>query len=604
MKKKNRGGGALLWELSKGGRRLYAVAFLAMMTGIICNYITPQIIRFTVDSVVGGLPVSQEWLAAVVDGFGGVQALRGSFWAIAVILLLVAAIGGLANFISGRTRSMASEGIIRRLRDRLYAHIMHLPYSWHVKVQTGDIIQRCTSDVGVVHDFLANQILDMARTILLVGFAYAILFPMNFVMALASVIFLPITFCYSFFFLGKVSARFQEADEAEGLLMSIAQENLTGVRVVRAFGRERYEVERFDRQNNKYADLWMDLGKVLGVFWGMGDLITGLQMIAICVTGAFQAAQGQITVGGFMVFLIYNSLTIWPVRGLGRILSEMSKTGVSIGRLQEILLAKPEEDAPDALVSPLDGDIVFKNVSFSYGAQKVLDDVSFTVKKGSTLGILGGTGSGKTTIAHLLCRLYDLEEGRGEITIGGIPIEKFSRKWLRKNIGIVLQEPFLFSRSIKDNIAALSPHRPLDDVKRAAAVACVDDSIEQFAEGYDTVIGERGVTLSGGQKQRVAIARTVINDPPVMVFDDSLSAVDTQTDASIREALSRRTSGVTTIIIAYRITSLSQADTIIVLDEGKIAEMGSHSELMTYNGVYRRVHDMQESIVEEEVREA
>ena len=596
MNKKSQNKAAMLWKLSKGSRILYIIAFLATVTGIICNYATPQIIRFTVDSVVGGLPISESWLYAITDKFGGIEMLKSNLWLIALLLLAVTVIGGFADFIRGRTRSMASEGMIMRLRDKLYSHIMHMPYSWHVKVQTGDIIQRCTSDVGVIHEFLATQLLDMARTVLLVVFAYTILFPMNFVMALASAVFLPIMIGYSFFFLGKVSHQFQQADEAEGLLMSIAQENLTGVRVVRAFGRERYEVDKFDKQNVKYSNLWIKLGNVLGVFWGMGDLIAGLQMVTICLTGAYQAMQGKITVGGFMVFVIYNSLIIWPVRGLGRILSEMSKTGVSIDRIQEILLAEPESDIPNAINTPIDGDIEFKNISFSYENQKVLDDVSFTVKKGTTLGILGSTGSGKTTLVHLLCRLYDLDKDNGQISIGGIPIEKFERKWLRKNIGIVLQEPFLFSRSIKENIASLSDGHSLENVKTAAAVACVDDSIEQFAEGYNTIIGERGVTLSGGQKQRIAIARTIIDNPPVMIFDDSLSAVDTQTDSKIREALSARTSGATTIIIAYRVTSISKADKIIVMDEGKITEMGSHSELMALNGVYRRVHDMQESI--------
>jgi ATP-binding cassette subfamily B protein len=255
------------------------------------------------------------------------------------------------------------------------------------------------------------------------------------------------------------------------------------------------------------------------------------------------------------------------------------------------------------LETAIKGDVEFDGVSFSYGDTPVLRDVSFSAGRGMTLGILGATGSGKTTIAHLLCRLYDLEDGCGEIRVDGININRYNRRWLRRNIGIVLQEPFLYSRTIGENIASISSDRPLEDIREAAAIAQIDDTIMKFSQGYDTIVGERGVTLSGGQRQRVAIARAVLNSPPIMIFDDSLSSVDSETDAKIRAALARRVKGSTTIIISHRMTSLSGADLVIVMEGGRIAEMGAPADLLRQNGIYRRISDMQR-IVEDEISEA
>ena len=588
---------SLLWVISLGSRWLYMIAFVFMILTIACNYLLPQVIRFVVDHVVGGEPLPDVFLLRVlVENFGGVPALRQNLVSVGVFTVGIALAGGVSNFVYHRCLAKGSEGVIKRLRDRLYNHIQSLPFEWHTKTLSGDIIQRCTSDVDVVRNFITNQLLEMLRTIILVVLAYSIMFPMNFAMSLASFVFLPVIFSYSFFFLMNVSDRFRKADEAEGVLLSIAQENFASVRVVRAFGRERFEVDRFDKQNHLFSDLWIGLGNLLSSYWGLGDLITGLQMITICVAGAWQASLGRITVGGFIVFLTYNSMIIWPVRGLGRILSEASKTGVSLGRLREILDTEPERDPEDALEIPVEGDITFEHVSFSYDGKKVLDDVSFTVKQGTTLGILGSTGSGKTTAAYLLCRLHDLKEGEGRITIGGVDIRRFKRGWLRKNVGIVLQEPFLFSRTIRENVASFSSQYTIDEIREASRVSCVDDTVSGFAMGYDTIVGERGVTLSGGQKQRVAIARTVLRQPPIMIFDDSLSSVDTETDAKIRQALATRTKGATTILIAHRITSISAADNILVMGDGNILEEGTHQELIALGGNYCRVHDMQESL--------
>jgi ATP-binding cassette subfamily B protein len=284
---------------------------------------------------------------------------------------------------------------------------------------------------------------------------------------------------------------------------------------------------------------------------------------------------------------------MWPVRQLGRIISEMSKAGVSLGRIKQIFDAPVEKDSPDAITPPMDRDIEFKNVTFTYGEQPVLNDVSFTVKNGSTFGILGATGSGKSTITYLLNRLYDLPEGDGSITIGGVDISNIKKAYLRHNIGLVLQEPFLFSKSLLENIDIASRGHDLSMVREKARIAAVDDNIEAFSKGYDTIVGERGVTLSGGQKQRVAIARTLMMNAPVMVFDDSMSNLDMETDAKIRESLRKDTEGATVILISHRISTLMQADVIMVLEDGKVEEIGSHAELVKKDGIYRRIYDLQ-----------
>ncbi len=607
LKIKSDGPLSLLWEISAGSRAHYFASVVFMLLAVFCNFLLPQIVRFVVDTVVGGLPPDEFEIPLVTPLFHyfsdetTLAGLRASLaWAGALVVAL-AAVGGACNYIFRRALSAGAEGLVMRLRNRLFAHIQHLPFEWHIGIQTGDIIQRCTSDVDIVRNFVATQLVEIVRAIVLVVFAYSILWPMNATMAAASFAYLPIIFVYSFVFLRGASSRFLDADEAEGQLLAIAQENFSGVRVVRAFGRERYEVDRFDRQNRHFAQLWMKLGELLSTYWGLGDLLTSLQMLTICVVGVFQAAGGNMTVGGFIVFLSYNSMIIWPVRGLGRVLSEAGKTFVSLGRIREILDTPVEQDPPDALATPIEGDIAFDHVSFAYepGGKPVLQDVSFSIRRGTKLGILGSTGSGKTTIAHLICRLYDLKEGDGAIRIDGTDIRKYRRDWIRSQVGIVLQEPFLYSRTIRENVASLAKHYTMEQIREAARLSQVDEAIDHFAAGYDTIVGERGVTLSGGQKQRVAIARTLLRDPPIMIFDDSLSAVDTQTDARIRAGLRERGDKATTIIIAHRITSIAGADHILVMEGGRVVEQGSPAELLTRGGIYRRIHDLQQSIEDE-----
>ena len=572
---------------------LTGLFFSAMIT--VCQAFIPQVIRISVDGVLGSdLSKIPEWVKAFLSE-ETIRENPGKMLTIAALaVILLAAINIAANYYSKVFAAKGSESFVKGMRDQLYDHIQKLPYSWHVKNQTGDIIQRCTSDVDVVRNFVTNQLMEVFRIIFLIVFYMVIMFSMNVKISLIAVSFFPIVILYSGYFFSKIAQHFQEADEAEGILSSVVQENLTGVRVVRAFGRESFERKRFDEKNERFAGLWIYLGKFLSLYWSIGDLITGIQILTVICMGVLFTVDGNLTVGEFIAFVSYNSSMAWPVRSLGRIISEMSKAGVSIDRIAYILDEKEEDDRPGVTKPAINKDIVFDKVNFKYeeGAA-VLKDVSFTVPAGKTFAILGNTGSGKSTLVHLLNRLYDLPDGCGKITIGGVDIRDIDRQYLRSQIGMVLQEPFLYSGSIKENVGITKESSAFEDIREACEIACVDSAIDSFTDGYETIVGERGVTLSGGQKQRVAIARMLVEHTPVMIFDDSLSAVDAQTDAMIREALKKRMAGTTVILIAHRITTLMQADCIMVLEDGAVAEMGSHEQLMEHHGIYRRIYDIQ-----------
>ena len=575
---------------------LFALGLLMSLFSQVFNALIPQIVRVTVDSVLG---TEKPQLPAALAGALPIEALRADpamalVWAAGAVVLF-AVLRGFAIFGQRLFLARGSEGFVKGIRDELFSHIQRLPFAWHTAHQTGEMIQRCTSDVEVVRTFVCTQLVEVIRTVILVAVYLYAMFSMNVKLSLVSLAFIPVVALSSGLFYGRIAARFKVADEAEGELTTMVQENLTGVRVVRAFGRESFELGKFNEKNDRFSELWIKLGRVLAVYWASGTLLTCLQVMVILILGVVEAVRGELTLGGFLAFVSYNSTLAWPVRSLGRVLADMSKAGVSMDRVAYILRAEEERELRGAAEAPMDGDIVFSHVSFGYEGQEVLRDVSFTVPAGSTFAILGGTGSGKSTLVHLLDRLYDLGEGQGEITIGGRDIRLIERGYLRRNIGLVLQEPFLFSRTIRENIAAPRPGAEEAEIRRAAAIACVDEAVSEFPDGYDTLVGERGVTLSGGQKQRVAIARMLISGAPVMVFDDSLSAVDSETDAKIRAALRESLGRATVILISHRITTLMQAERILVLENGQVSDIGTHEELISSPGIYREIYDIQMS---------
>lgn len=596
---------SLLFYFLKGAKRWFVLAvFFASMVSVM-DLINPKIIGYTIDTVLNDqastLPAFiTEWLQTL----GGPLYFREHLILVAAAVISVALISALCRFLFRVCNSMAAETLVQRMRNTLFDHILRLPFQWHSENHTGDIIQRCTSDVEQIKMFLSEQLVMLFRVIGLMVLALLFMASINTRLTALSFAFVPIIIGYSFYFHNKIGAQFRIVDEEEGKLSSIAQENLTGVRVVRAFGREKYERERFEKQNHYYTSLWIRLLQLMAAFWSSGDIFSYSQYLAVILYGSYLCISGQLTAGNYIAFVSYNTMLTWPVRSLGRVIANLSKAGISVERLRYIMNSEEEKDVPDALTPDMHADIDFDHVSFRYenDSAEILNDICLHIPAGSTIGILGGTGSGKSTLMYLLDRLYDIPEGCGMITVGGTDIRRIKMSWLRQNIGMVLQEPYLFSRTLSENIRIARQSSDMKEIRNAARIASLEEAVEHFSEGYDTYVGERGVTLSGGQKQRTAIAQMLIRKPPVMIFDDSLSAVDAETDAKIRAALKENVGDATVILIAHRITTLMNADEIIVMDQGSIAERGTHEELLARQGIYHRIYDlqMQQSEIEEE----
>ncbi|MCL2852832.1 MAG: ABC transporter ATP-binding protein/permease, partial [Defluviitaleaceae bacterium] len=501
-------------------------------------------------------------------------------------------------YLRGRSIVTASESVALKLRNSLYDHIQKLPYEYHVKAQTGDLIQRCTSDVNTIRQFLAARIIELVRMIFNLVIAVFFMFTLHVQLTFISFAVVPFIVLFSVKYYRQVSKIFHEVDVKEGELHTVLQENLSGVRVVRAFGREKFEIEKFEVKNSEFRDLVIRLLDALAMFWSVSNALSLMQYGLIVVFAIYLNSVGEVSVGTFIAFITYANSFLWPVRNLGRILSEFGQSKVAIGRIEEVLDTKEDTEDESWQNPPLNGDIVFDDVRFGFTQDShVLKGMSFRVEYGQTVAILGSTGSGKSTIMHLLLRLYEPQGGR--ITIDGHAINTISKKWLRQKVGIVLQEPFLYSKTVFENLKMAKDRLDMDEAKRAAKTASVHRDIKKFDKTYDTIVGEKGVTLSGGQKQRLAIARTIIKDSDVLIFDDSLSAVDTETDAQIRQALKERQGDVTTFIISQRITTLMDADMILVVEDGKITDKGTHDELVARDGLYSKIWNIQTMMEDE-----
>ena len=593
--KKQRTDWKLLMQFLKGSLHLFVMGVILSAVVSLMDMLTPQVIRMAIDNAISGLePEYPGFVMTIVNRLGGFAWLGEHLWVMALWLVAIALVRAAAQYGMGVLNNKGSEKLVKTMRDRVFRHIEHLPFSWHMKNHTGDIIQRCTSDVDKIRNFVAEQLSNIIRIVVLLVLSVYFMMTMNIWLTLIAVAVIPLILGYVVLYGKKLHKGFEDCDETEGQVSAMVQENLTGIRVVRAFARERYEKERFEAHNAYYCGLWVKMGTVLARFFTVQDILSMLQVLLVVTVGSVFCVRGSMTAGDLVAFISYNALLAWPVRRLGRMLVEMSKADVSIGRIGYIMNSEIETESPQDVEVPMDQTISFEHVSFAYeNCPEVLHDISFEIEPGTTVGILGGTGTGKSTLMLLLDKMYDLPKECGTIRIGGTDIREIRTSYLRKQISMVLQEPFLFSRTIRENIGIKKEGMTLEDIREAARAACLDENVRGFSKGYETFVGERGVTLSGGQKQRAAIARALTAKTPIMIFDDSLSAVDTETDTRIRESLQERFGSATILIISHRLTTISKADKVVILSGGRISEIGTPQELRHSGGLYQKIYEIQ-----------
>ncbi len=587
-----------LREHLKGQRiRLFFTIIFVILSSII-SLLSSLVISYTIDSVIDNKETTNGLLLLLENSLGGKAYIKDHLYLLAIVMIVIAFLSALFMFLRYYNQTIVAENLNRNIKNHLFAHIEHLPFSYHKKVKTGDLVQRCTSDVDKIRTFFSGQLEEIVATLSSAIFALVIMFSLNKHLSIIVLITFPIIFGICYYFFKVIQKQFLASDEKEAVLTVEIGEALNGVRVIKAFNRERYELDKFLKSSEDYKKVTSKMIVSLGYNWGFSYMACMLGVLLVVIVGIRLVSSGEITTGNFLVFITYETTILAQIRNLGRILSDFGKVMVSCGRLIEVLDEKAE-DLESGIKPDLNGDIVFDHVYFKYddSDEYILSDINLYIKKSQTIAIVGPTGCGKSSLIHLLDRLYDCNKGK--ITINGYDINDISKGYLRKNVGVVLQESFLYSKTIYDNIKTSNRDIDFKAVEKACKIASVDEVIKEFDNGYKTIVGEKGVTLSGGQKQRIAIARTIINDTPILVFDDSLSAVDAKTDSDIRKSLKVFNENNTMIIITQRIASAKDADLIVVLEEGKITSVGKHADLINQEGLYKRIYDIQNMNVKE-----
>lgn len=582
-----------LWGLTRGQRLRYTGAVMAMALMNFFMFGAPLVGKYAIDVVVeGDFSLAQAQLSALARSVSGAEPYLAYLVFSAIFAVVMTAIGGVFLYLRGRLAALASEAIVRRLREELYRRMHHLQAKFYDAADTGDLVQRSSSDVETLRVFLSSDVVEIGRAIMLVLCVLPVLFWLNVELAWLSICLMPFLVVGAYIFFSKVKTVFQVTDEAEAAMTATLQENLTGIRVVRAFARQGFEIEKFGAKNANFRNHNYRLIRLMGYYWGISDFFSMSQIGIVLIAGASFIMAGTLTVGELFAFMTYVSMVIWPIRQLGRVLTDTGKAVISLARVNEILDEPEESDEATPGYGRARGDIEIEGLCFEYeNGKRVLDDITISIPAGETLAIVGPPGSGKSSLIRVLLRMYPYQSGC--VKLDGQDITEVNRQWLRWQIGVVLQDPFLYSRSIRANLAVGRPNAPETEIIEACQDAAIHSSIESFPEGFEAMVGERGVTLSGGQRQRLALARALLKNPPVLVLDDSLSAVDTATEKEILEALQRRKGRQTTLIIAHRLSTVMQADRIMVLDEGRMVQLGDHRTLANEEGPYRRLCELQ-----------
>ncbi|MGB4984719.1 MAG: ABC transporter ATP-binding protein [Erysipelotrichaceae bacterium] len=558
------------------------------------NLIGPLVISFYIDNVINLIPIENEFVLSVVNYFGGINNLHVNLWMCVLLVALIRIIVSLISFVRIRLNSYISEGMVKQMRDDLYYAIENSRYENISENKTGDLIQKCTSDVNTIFRFFSGQLNQVVSTLFTFIVAFTLMLNINVLLSVISLICVPFIYLSAYKFSQYNKDYFTKSDEREAEMTDVLSSDISGIRVIKAFNKEEFEYSRFDKYNKNYKDTTFKLIRLLGIYHSLSDIIVWFQTIIVIVVGVILSKDNIITLGQFFVFLTYMEMVLWPIKRLGHVVGDFSKMQVSCRRLQEVV-DLPLEDLKSGSCDDLNGDIVFDHVTFAYPDNldhNVLDDVSFRIKKGSTVVIMGKVASGKSSLVSLLTRLYD--NYSGAISLNGHDIKDVNKKYLRDRISLILQETFLYSKSIKDNIN-IKNNANEDLFKKVSEITMVDDFVKDFNDSYDTLVGEKGVTLSGGQKQRIAIARSIINDIDVLIFDDSLSALDNNTSKVLKENIHQFSGNITSVIITSSIVNALMADEIIILDHGKIIEQGDVNTLLKKGGYFKHIYDIQKN---------